>query len=77
MADYGKHGIISFERLKTLLKEKGLNKQWLRNNGVHANTVAKLGKNENVTCEVISHLCYLLECKPEDIMEYIPPEKEV
>lgn len=72
MAGYGKHGYIDFRKLWILLETKEKNKQWLRNNGLHANTVSKLVKNENVTCEVISHLCYLLECNPEDILEYVP-----
>nr|DAE66782.1 MAG TPA: putative transcriptional regulator [Bacteriophage sp.]DAX05429.1 MAG TPA: putative transcriptional regulator [Bacteriophage sp.] len=32
--------------------------------------MAKLTKNENVTCEVICNLCRLLNCQPGDIMEY-------
>lgn len=72
MANYGENGIINFENLWNILREKGLNKQWLRENGIHANTIAKLNKNENVTCEVICNLCKLLNCQPGDIMNYIP-----
>lgn len=72
MADYRKCGYISFDKLWALLKEKGKNKQWLRNNGMHANTISKLTKDENVTCEVICHLCHLLDCQPVDILEYVP-----
>lgn len=67
---YGEHGIIEFSRLWALLERKGLNKQWLKNNGIHSNTVAKLTKNENVTCEVLANLCHLLNCQPWEIMEY-------
>lgn len=68
--EYGKNGYIDFSKLWLLLKEKKVNKQWLRNNGVHANTISKLTKNENVTCEVLCALCRLLECQPGDITEY-------
>lgn len=71
---YGTNGIIDFSRLWELLNKKGYNKQWLRNHGIHSNTVVKLTKNENVTCEVIANLCMLLECQPVDIMEYVPDE---
>lgn len=67
---YGEHGYMDFENLWKILKVRGYNKQWLRNNGIHSNTIAKLTKNENVTCEVLANLCYLLHCQPWDIMEY-------
>lgn len=67
---YGTNGIIEFSRLWELLNQKGYNKQWLKNHGIHSNTVAKLTKNENVTCEVLANLCNLLNCQPEEIMEY-------
>lgn len=67
---YKENGFIDFSRLWGLLERKGYNKQWLKNNGIHSNTVAKLAKNENVTCEVISNICHLLNCQPWEIMEY-------
>ena len=67
---YGSNGYISFEKLFTVLKKKGLNKQYLRDNGIHSNTVLKLANNENVTCEVICNLCALLNVKASQIMEY-------
>ena len=70
MADYGKNGYIDFSKLWNVLKKKELNKQWLIIIGLHSYTVAKLTKNENVTCEVICTLCKLLNCQPSDIMEY-------
>ena len=75
MARYGENGYIDFSKLWILLDKKNVNKQWLKNNGLHSNTVAKLTKNENVTCEVISHLCKLLNCQPSQIMEYVKPPK--
>ena len=65
MANYGDNGFIDFSKLWGILEKKELN-----NNGIHSNTVAKLTKNENVTCEVICNLCKLLNCQPSDIMEY-------
>ena len=59
------------------MEKKKKNKQWLINNGIHRNTVYKLVNNENVTCEVICNLCYLLNCQPKDIMEYRAPIKEL
>ena len=70
MANYGANGHIDFSKLWQLIEKKAYNKQWLKNNGIHSNTVAKLTKNENVTCDVICNLCKLLNCQPGDIMEY-------
>lgn len=67
---YGTNGYIDFSKLWVLLERKDINKRWLRNNGIHSNTIAKLSKNENVTCEVIAHLCSLLDCQTYEILEY-------
>lgn len=70
VANYGDNGRIDFSNLWDLMQKKNVNKNWLRTNGIHSNTIAKLSKNENVTCEVICNLCNLLECQPGDIMKY-------
>ena len=57
MASYGDNGYTDFSKLWVLMRTKDLNKQWLKNNGIHSNTVAKLTKNENVTCEVAHVIC--------------------
>lgn len=68
--------MISYEKLFILLKEKGLNKNWLRNNGFPASTVDYLIKNKDVRISTINKLCNLLDCKPEDIMTYTPDIKD-
>lgn len=72
---YGTHGRMIFDRLWKALKIRGKNKQYLKANGIHSNTVAKLTKNENVSCEVLAHICCLLDCQPWDIMEYVKKRK--
>ena len=68
--EYGTNGRMVFDKLWKSLELRGKNKSWLRENGVHSNTIAKLVKNENVTCEVLSNICMILDCQPWDIMEY-------
>ena len=70
MSDYGKNGIIDFTPMWEMMKKKKIKKQFLRDNGIHQNTILKLSKNENVTTEVIANLCYLLKCQPHNIMKY-------
>lgn len=65
---------ISFNKLFELLSKRGLNKNYLRKNGFHANTVDRLIKNQSVNSDIIDRLCRLLDCQPGDIMEYIKDE---
>ena len=46
MANYGENGRIEFNKLWNLMNKKELNKQWLKNNGIHSNTISKLTKNK-------------------------------
>lgn len=64
------NGYMCFDKLWNLLDKKGMNKQRLKENGLHSNTVAKLAKNENVTTDVLCKLCKILKCQPSQIMEY-------
>lgn len=47
--------------------------------GISTCTLAKLGKDENVTLEVLKKICGTLNCDIGDIMEFIPDDngKEV
>ena len=44
--------------------------------GISNTLIAKLGKNENVTVEVLVKICTALDCNIEDIMELVPDEKQ-
>ena len=66
---------VSYRKLFALLDDKGLNKRWLRLNGIHPNTVDRLVKDGYVSTEIIERICALLDCQPGDIMEYIQEEK--
>lgn len=37
-------------------------------------TLAKLGKGESVTTDVLCKICAFLDCQPADIMEYVSEE---
>ena len=40
--------------------------------GVSPSLIAKLGRNENVTVEVLVKICEALDCGMNDIMEIVP-----
>ena len=68
---------ICYKKLWKLLIDKDMQKKDLRlAAGLSTNVIAKLGKNENVTVEVLVKICAALDCKIEDIMELIPDEKQ-
>lgn len=63
---------IIYNRLWKLLIDKNMNKADLQNAAkIGSSTIAKLGKGENVTTEVLIKICEALDCKLEDIMENV------
>ena len=63
---------ISYNKLWKLLIDKNMNKQDLRRlSGISTATIAKLGKGENVTTDVLLKICSALECDINDIMEIV------
>ena len=58
------------------MEQKGITRNDLRNNGILSpGSIAKLGKNERVSIDVIEALCEYLNCQPGDIMEYVSDKK--
>jgi len=56
-----------------MLIDRGLKKRELQEmSEVSATSIAKLGRNENVTTEVLLRICESLDCDIQDIMERIP-----
>lgn len=45
--------------------------------GISHASMAKLGKNENVTTDVLVKICTALQCDIGDIVELIPDERGV
>ena len=61
---------ISYNKLWKLLIDKGMNKTDLRFQAhLSSGPMAKLGKNENVTTDILVRICSVLECDLSDIME--------
>ena len=63
---------VSYKKLWKLLIDKDMKKEELRvAAGISTNTMAKLGKNENVNTEMLVKICSALECKMDDIVEIV------
>ena len=63
---------ISYNKLWKLLIDKNMNKQALREaSGISSASIAKLGKGDNITTEVLLRICAALDCDISDIMEVV------
>ena len=70
---YGKKMEASYKKLWKLLIDRDMSKTDLRlKAGISTMALAKLGKNENVSMEVLKKVCMALQCDIGDIMELIP-----
>lgn len=68
---------FSYNPLWKILIDRGLKKRQLQEiSEVSAASIAKMGRNENVTTEVLLRICEALDCNIEDIMERIPVKNE-
>ena len=57
--------------------DKNMIKKQLREQaGLTTNVIAKLGKDENVSIEVLCKICKALDCGLENIIEIISDEQE-
>ena len=64
---------VSYNKLWKLLIDKNMKKNELGEAaGISNSLIAKLGKNENVTVEVLVKICAALDCNIDDIMEILP-----
>lgn len=68
---------VSYNKLWKLLIDKNMKKKVLGEAaGISNSLIAKLGKNENVTVDVLVRICTALDCRIEDIMELIPDDRQ-
>lgn len=68
---------ISYNKLWKLLIDKDMNKNDLKEvSGISTASIAKLGKGENITTDVLLKICDSLDCNLEDIMESVKDEPQ-
>lgn len=68
---------VSYKKLWKLLIDKNMKKKDLRAaSGISTTTLAKLGKDENVSTEILSKICAALSCDVGDIMEMVPDDSK-
>lgn len=68
---------VSYKKLWKLLIDKNMKKKDLRTAAnISTTTLARLGKDENVSTEILSKICTALNCDVGDIMEMVPDDKK-
>lgn len=64
--------MIIFNKLWKTMAEKGITTYILREKcGIDSKTVRRLKANENIETKTLSKLCSVLDCRLEDIAEYV------
>ena len=65
--------MIKFDRLWITMEQKKFTTYMLREQcGIDSKTVRRLKANDNIETKTLNKLCHVLDCKLEDIAEYIP-----
>lgn len=64
--------MITYDKLWVTMKEKGISQyKLIKDYQMSAGQISRLKKNMNVSTYTINTFCEILDCKVEDIMEYI------
>ncbi len=68
---------VNYNKLWKMLIDKEISKTELTHlAGITTNAMAKLGKNEDVRVNTLEKLCTTLDCKLDDIVEFVPEENK-
>lgn len=64
--------MIIFDKLWVTMEKKGVSTYQLRERcGVDSKTIRRLRANDNIETKTLDKLCTALDCRLEDIAEYI------
>lgn len=64
--------MIRFDKLWETMKEKGISTYTLREKyNIDTRTIRRLKANGNTTTDTLSTLCDILDCRLQDIAEYV------
>ena len=64
--------MIVYDKLWETMKTKGVSTYYLREKaGIDSKTVRRLKANENIETKTLDRLCAALDCRLDDIAEYI------
>lgn len=68
---------VSYKKLFHLMIDKGMtNAELMEKGGFSANIITRLKHDNYIALESIERICCALDCRVDDILEFIPNEKE-
>jgi len=62
--------IISYDPLWNTMKEKEITQYYLLKSGIDNKTLDSIKKGKNITLLTVEKLCEILQCTPNDIVEF-------
>lgn len=69
--------LINYTPLWKTMKEKGITTYTLIYKiGISSSTIHRLRHNKGISTLLINDLCRILDCRVEDILEYVPDENK-
>ena len=70
--------MIVFNKFWITMKRKGFSTYMLREkSGIDSKTVRRLRANDNVETKTLNKICMALDCKLEDIAEFVKDENTI
>ena len=78
MSRIGGSKMIRFDKLWETMEKKKVSTYWLREKcEIDSKTIRRLKANENIETKTLDKLCLALDCKLEDIAEFIKENEQV
>ena len=68
--------LIDFTPLCETMRRKQVTQYQLLKNGLDNKTLDTLKKNRNITLSTLEKLCQMLDCTPNDVVQFIPDDKK-
>ena len=69
------HMNVSYKKLFKILIDKDMKRvEFAKAAGIGQNTLAKMGKGQYVSMEILVRICRYLECTFDDIVEILPED---
>lgn len=67
--------MIDFSPLWTTMKTRNVSQYDLINFGIDKRTLDQLRHDRNITILTLEKLCNILQCTPNDVLQFIPEKK--
>ncbi|MBQ2893403.1 MAG: helix-turn-helix transcriptional regulator [Oscillospiraceae bacterium] len=65
--------MIIYDKLWATMEKKEVSTYWLREKcGIDRKTIRRLRANDNIETKTLNKLCSALNCKLEDIAQFVP-----